>query len=159
MNNYFENCETLDEAKKIYRKFAMELHPDKGGKHEDFVELGRQFESFRPKSEKFQNEFSKFSSAEFMAIINQLLNIQGIEVEVCGSWIWIHNTQKEQKDQLKATVCGETYNSPRWSRSKSAWYISPSDYKKRSRNNVSLDKIREMYGSQTMNGKSNLMAV
>ena len=46
MKNYFENCTTHDEAKKLYRRLAMELHPDKGGSDAEFQELNRQYRDF-----------------------------------------------------------------------------------------------------------------
>lgn len=46
MKNYFENCTTHDEAKKLYRRLAMELHPDKGGCDAEFQELNRQYRDF-----------------------------------------------------------------------------------------------------------------
>lgn len=47
MKNYFENCHTHDEGKKLYRKLAMKLHPDKeGGSEAEFQELNRQYREF-----------------------------------------------------------------------------------------------------------------
>ena len=48
MKNHFENCKTLDEAKKLYFKLAMKLHPDKGGDTAEFQELLSQFQAFKP---------------------------------------------------------------------------------------------------------------
>ena len=43
---YFKDCHSHDEAKKLYRKLALRFHPDKGGSEADFQELNRQYRDF-----------------------------------------------------------------------------------------------------------------
>lgn len=43
---YFNHCKTADEAKREYRRLAMEMHPDKGGSKESFQELNKQYTQF-----------------------------------------------------------------------------------------------------------------
>jgi len=45
--NYFSNCKTIEEAEKIKKDLCKELHPDKGGKTEDFQEMMNQFREFK----------------------------------------------------------------------------------------------------------------
>lgn len=50
--NYFANVETLADAKKLWKKLSIELHPDKnGGKDADFKDMNRQFDIFCRKLE------------------------------------------------------------------------------------------------------------
>jgi len=35
--NYFNDCKTLDEAKTMFRKLCLKLHPDTGGTNKDFI--------------------------------------------------------------------------------------------------------------------------
>lgn len=50
--NYFANVNTLEEAKKLWKKLSLELHPDKnGGKDADFKEMERQYDNFCRKLE------------------------------------------------------------------------------------------------------------
>lgn len=43
---YFDNCKTVEEAKREYRRLAMQMHPDKGGKKEDFQTLNDEYRQF-----------------------------------------------------------------------------------------------------------------
>lgn len=66
---------------------------------------------------------------------------EGIEIEVCGSWVWVTGDTKPHKEELKAL-------SFRWSSNKSAWYFHRDGYKKRSKKSLTLDEIRGYYGSE-----------
>nr|MDT2066884.1 molecular chaperone DnaJ [Enterococcus faecalis] len=79
----------------------------------------------------------------FKDIINKLFNLKmdGVAIEVVGTFIWLTGNTKPYKDDIKALEF-------RYSPKKYAWYKAPSDYKKRSRKNYDMDTIRGMYGSQ-----------
>lgn len=50
--NYFANVETLADAKKLWKKLSLELHPDKnGGNDAMFKEMERQYDNFCRKLE------------------------------------------------------------------------------------------------------------
>lgn len=50
--NYFANVQTLADAKKLWRKLSLELHPDKnGGNDAAFKEMERQYDNFCRKLE------------------------------------------------------------------------------------------------------------
>jgi len=65
MTSYFKVCKTQEEAKKIYKKLALENHPDKGGDVDIMKEINAQFEvAFRifpsisdEKMDTFKREF------------------------------------------------------------------------------------------------------
>ncbi len=149
--NYFADCKTLDEAKKRYRDLAMKLHPDKGGRNEDFQELQNQFEKFRPEEEKYKTEFEEWKPTEFMNIIEQLLKIEEIEIEVCGSWIWISGNTKPHKEEIKAVNTGDSFKKPIYHGKKTMWYISPVNYRKLNGRELSMTEIRNLYGSHKVN--------
>lgn len=65
MTNYFKKCKSQEEVKKLYKKLALENHPDKGGDIEIMKEVNSQFEiAFRifpsisdEKIESFKRKF------------------------------------------------------------------------------------------------------
>ena len=44
---YFDSYMTLEEGKTIFKNLALELHPDKGGNQNEFMELNKQFNQFK----------------------------------------------------------------------------------------------------------------
>lgn len=147
--NYFKNCQTLDEAKKLFWDLAKKHHPDKGGDTATFQEILNQFERFRPASEneKFTGEFEQWRATEYAHILDKLIKIPAVTVEICGSWIWISGPTKQYKDLIKAIDPGETFRRG-FSRPKGMWYFSPKGYRKKSRRELDIDEIRDLYGSQ-----------
>jgi len=143
--NYFKDCQTIEEARKLYRKLAMKLHPDKGGKKEDFQELQKQLENFKPFTQAASDKY--FNAEFFMKVVDQLITIEGIEIEICGSWIWI-TSEKRHKEQIKAVKLPENWVC-RWTAQKQMWYIRE-NYKfyKKSKRELSIDEIRDFYGSE-----------
>lgn len=95
----FENVTGLNEAKKIFKKLARELHPDVGGSDEEFKILKNIYDDIVEHKIYFSNE-SKFD-LELEKIISQILHFEDITIEVVGSWIWLSGNTKAIKDKLK----------------------------------------------------------
>lgn len=149
MKNYFAQCTTLDEAKAHYKKLAFELHPDISGYDStaEFQEMQSQFEKFKPQTEKYYSEFEHFNAAHYMQIIEDLLKIDGLDIELIGSFIWIGGDTFNKKDQIKA-VQNEQFKPAAWHRKKSLWYFAPADYQRFSKEEFTIDELREKYGSE-----------
>ena len=97
------------------------------------------------------SEKVKETPEEFKKIINELVKLQGIEIEICGDWIWITGNTYSCREQLKALKF-------RFSKKKTAWYFHEADYKKKSKKTYSLDEIRELFGSDKIIQKQSLLA-
>ena len=154
---YFKNCKTAEELKKEYRKLAMKLHPDiVGGDGEEFKAMQAEFEKLWERlKDVHQTAEGKTYTAkqetaetpqEFIHIINVLIGLQGVDVEICGSWIWVSGNTKAHKETLKQLNF-------KWANKKKAWYYHAEPYHKRSRRELTLDEIRDMFGSQKYDNK------
>ena len=151
MTKYFVNCKTAEDLKKEYRKVAAKLHPDNNpGKDttKDFQEMQAEFQQtfdrlknvhVNADGEQYEKETTE-TAGEFMDLINKLLSFPGVEVELCGSWIWVSGNTKECKEDLKNLGF-------KWSKNKTAWYYHREPYYKRNKRSLSMDEIRNMYGS------------
>lgn len=147
--NYFKDCTSLDEAKKVYWKLAKQFHPDKGGNEEDFKILNNQFHAFTPNQEKYADEEKDWNSEVYAEILNQLIKIDGLIIDVVGSWLWLSGETKKNKEAIKNIDHGGLYKRG-WHKVKEMWYFSPVGYRKTSRKNLSLDEIKAFYGSETV---------
>lgn len=156
---YFNNPQTLEELKKQYRKLAMQHHPDVNhGREEEctaimkeiHAEHDRLFEALKAKHNSAADEHHQTTetAAEFRDIIDALLKLDGLIVELCGSWLWISGNTKEHKEALKAAGC-------RWSNNKKMWYWRhPENAGHWHRSKTSMSDIRSKYGSQVFEGKA-----
>jgi len=145
---WFVNCNSLDELKAAYRRLAKQMHPDYGGSKEAMADLNNEyekaFEMLKAKHNAAADEYHKTTEAphEFIEIIDALLKLDGLQVELCGSWLWIGGNTMAHKEALKAAGC-------RWSKSKSLWYWRhPEDARPHKGRSKSMNQIRAKYGSQ-----------
>jgi hypothetical protein len=151
--NYFSDCSTIEQIKKRYRELAQKFHPDHGGTNEEMTiinlqyeqQKGRKFTSTNHETGKtYEQNFDPFDG--YRELIDKLINLQGIEIELCGTWLWITGQTKPYKEQLKELGF-------KFSGKKCAWYWKPGDkkYRKKSKKELNLDEIRNLYGSEKVN--------
>ena len=146
---YFDNVTNLDELKKAYRRLAQIHHPDCGGDEETMKAINNEhdelFEVLKKQHNTAADEYHQTTETaeEFREIITALLKLDGLEVELCGSWLWIGGDTKANKDALKALGC-------RWSSNKKLWYWGAG--RKWHRGNATMSDIRTKYGSQSFRG-------
>ena len=154
---YFNNCKTAEELKKEYRKLVMKLHPDIiGGDGEGFNEMRNEYEKLweRLKNVHANSEGKTYTATKkteetpqnFIHIINVLIILNDIEVETCGSWVRVSGDTQQHREVLKQLNF-------KWAHKKQAWYYHTEPYKKRSNRELTLDEIRDMFGSQKYEAK------
>lgn len=153
MTMYFAHIHDLDSLKREYRRLAMQLHPDCGGTDAAMQELNRQYEEAM-KDIRFhaaagsKDAESTETASEFIAIIDLLIKLDGLNIELCGSWLWIGGETRKHKDALKAAGC-------RWASKKQLWYWHPADQAPtKTKRTASMSHIREKYGSRQISGTS-----
>lgn len=146
---YFNHCRNLDELKKEYRRLTMLHHPDRGGDTSTMqainTEHDRRFEELKHKhnAENDEQHQTTETPEEFRNIIFALLKLDGLEVELCGSWLWIGGNTRAHKETLKAIGCC-------WSNNKKLWYWHhKEDGSRWHRGKKTMSQIRMKYGSQT----------
>ena len=148
---YFDTCETLDELKKEYKKLALKNHPDCGGDENEMKKINNAYTIKFEQLKNKQNQTAKNNKEtkettempnEYIEIIERLLKIAGIEIELCGSWLWVTGNTYAHKTELKNAGC-------RWSRSKKAWYWHhPEKGARWYKGTQDMATIRDKYGSE-----------
>lgn len=150
---YFGNVANLDELKKAYHTAARQNHPDRGGSIELMQEINAEYtrlfeilkdaQNVRAENPDNHTRTTTEAPEEFIKIIELLLRMDGLTVELCGSWLWIGGDTRAHKDELKAAGC-------RWSSNKKLWYWHhPEEGSHWHRGKKSMADIRAKYGSQT----------
>jgi len=136
-----------DEVKKVFRKLINQYHPDKEGGDVHFSQLLNQaWESLRKFDQvTFTGEAdgqSENLSEVLKTAIDQIKNLDGLNIEICGTWIWVTGETKRHKEKLKESKFF-------YSKNKTAWYFKTGTAKRRG-SSKSLDDIRESHGSQVV---------
>ena len=151
---YFAICTTLDALKHEYRRLCKLYHPDLGGDtatmaaiNDEYDEAFRRLQSGRTTSQQTAETHEAEEAPEaFRAVISRLVILAGINIEICGTWIWITGNTYPNRESIKAAGC-------RYSKNKSAWYWRPAESAEhRSHGKATMSEIRQKYGSQIVTG-------
>ena len=141
---------TLEELKTMYRKLAIKHHPDRGGDIEIMKAVNNEYDELFPRLKDIHQtkdgttytakQTTTETADQFKDLISELMKMDDIVIEIIGCFVWVTGNTKPHKEQLKALKF-------QWHSKKTAWYLKPEDYRKRSRKTYDLDTIREMYGT------------
>lgn len=146
---WFLKCETLEQLKKTYKELILKYHPDRGGDNATMAEINNEYEKmFKTLQEKSTNKTEKVENVnEYRDLIQQLLNLIGIEIEICGAWLWISGNTRPHKEFLKILGCF-------WAPKKQLWYWRPEEARCfNNKHTKSMEEIRSKYGSSVLKGK------
>jgi len=132
----------LDALKRAYRDACKKYHPDV---NPDGLELMKLINCAYECLLKYEYNINQVNNEEgldiiFQNIINKIKHLPGIQIEICGSWIWVSGNTKPIKDILKETGLKYAFK-------KKMWYFRPEGYKKRSRKVWDINEIRNAFGS------------
>ena len=147
MKKYFDGITTFDELRKEYKRLALLNHPDRGGSTEVMQQINNEYDKLfiilkdRHNAEAPENKQMHEAPAAYREVLLRIITLKGIEIELCGSWIWLSGNTKEHKDELKSAGFF-------WAYKKLMWYWRPEEFKSFSRKSKSMDYIRSKYGSE-----------
>lgn len=154
---YFNNISTLEELRKQYKELLKKFHPDNANGSEEATkainaEYDSLFKVLKDKHEQTDTGSSaekadynnmKYDFAEdekLREVLQNIITMQGINIEIVGCWIWVDGDTFAHKDTLKALGF-------KWAREKKKWYFHTEAFRKRSNKKLSMNDIRNYYGS------------
>ena len=144
---------TPELVKSAFRTQAKKYHPDVNPAGLEMMQMiNDAFDTLKDfigtinQSENPEIDISNYPEALNNAL-NAIIGLAGLEIEVCGAWIWVGGNTHTHKDILKA-------HKFKWANKKKKWSFRPDDWKSSSRGSTSMDEIRNLHGS-TKPTKSN----
>ena len=165
---WFINVDCVEELKSQYRKLCMKHHPDRGGNTADMQEINGEYETlfnrYKDIHRSTREDGPRTYTAEtktaetpwdFINICNELFKLDGIEVELCGRWLWIGGNTLIHREHLKKLGCAWSKNKQKWS-----WHFPEDAARKyKGKKAWSMDRIRDCFGSEILeeNGKKKVM--
>lgn len=167
MNKYFENISTLEELRKQYKELLKLHHPDNGGNLEIMQEINTEYDRmFKILKDRHENNYSsdksstntdynsmKYDFAEdekLREMLNKIIQFDNIDIELVGAWIWLSGNTYAHKKDLKELGF-------KWASQKKMWYWHSEIFKKKSRKTLSMDDIRNYYGSTRVNNTDKMV--
>jgi hypothetical protein len=144
---FFKDCKTVSEVKQLYRELCKTHHPDKGGDNAIMQIINAQYTQSiniianggNLTQEEAQSEI--INAEQYKQAINAIINLEGIQIEICGGWIWVSGNTYTHKSILKA-------NGFFFASKKIQWYFRSPEFKTKSHRTHTMDEIRAKYGSQ-----------
>mgnify|MGYP001554708393 CR=1 FL=1 len=148
---YFDDCNTVEEIKAKYRTLARENHPDLGGDTETMQRINAAYEAalksidgqetIGSDGKKHRYQYNEEVERAIMKKVSELLKIDGIEIYVIGTWIWIMGNTKPVKDELKALGC-------LWHSKRKVWFWRDNANKGYRSSNGNLEDLAKKYGCE-----------
>lgn len=156
---YFSKINTLEELRKQYKELLKKYHPDNANGSEEATkainaEYDILFKALKDRHEQKQtnpNDSTDKSDYDNMKydftedkklreVLQRIITMQGLNIEIVGCWIWVDGSTFVHKDALKTLGF-------KWAKEKKKWYFHTEAFRKRSHKKLSMDDIRNYYGS------------
>lgn len=160
MTGYFKNAETLEQLRKQYKELLKKHHPDNGGSEEIMKAVNAEYDKLfkllkdrhesksanhsgdhnSEQSDYNQNMYNWENDKALREVLQKIINFDGIEIEIAGQWIWLSGNTFSYKKELKEIGF-------KWASQKKQWFWHSDTFRKKSHKTLSMDEIRNYYGS------------
>lgn len=165
MKMYFNNIKTLEELRKQYKELLKKFHPDNpDGSTEATQAINAEYDSLfkvlkdRHDSNKEDGNRTAYDDMKYdfaedeklREVLQKIISFVGINIEIIGSWIWVDGNTYSYKKELKDLGF-------KWANEKKKWYFHTEAFRKRSHKKLSIDDIRNYYGSTEVHTESAIL--
>ena len=161
-NNYFQQCSTVAEVKKEYRRLVFVHHPDIGGDLEAMKAINVAYhEALKRQSGRAQmGTDSKERTYNYDADIEQSIidkideilaaKLDGIEIWLIGLWVWVMGETKQHSKALGKNGLKLTFHGKR-----KCWYWKPYAGKSFYNTGADINDLAAHYGAKKFTKQSN----
>ena len=169
MSKYFKDVNTLEELRRQYRDLLKKYHPDNAnGSTQATQEINAEYDKLfkvlknRHESKSADNKESN-TKTDFNANmydwendkalrekLQKIINFNGIEITICGQWLWVSGNTYSYKKELKEIGF-------KWASQKKMWFWHSENFRKKSRKTLSMEEIQNYYGSTKVKTKTKIL--
>lgn len=143
---WFNNITTIEELKKAFRALVKQNHPDIGGNLEDMKEINNEYEIMFSFIEKHGGQSKNHSVNDgFREAMDAVIKMEGLNIEICGSWIWVDGNTYPYKAEIKKAGFS-------WAAKKKKWFWHSEQEISQNRKQMTMDNIRALHGSEVIKG-------
>lgn len=151
-----EDLKDVNTLRAAYKRLLIKYHPDNNkndttgmmqeiNAEQDllFQQLKDTYEhsdNYKKQTDRQKQAYDWEKDKQLRAIIVALSKFAGLEIELCGTWVYVRGETYPYRKELK--VLGMNYN-----RQKKCWIIHFDDYYKYHKKSASMSHIRDKYGS------------
>lgn len=156
--NYFKAVWTAEEAKQRFKELVKKLHPDNNPGQDttrafqemnaEFIEVYNKLKNVHRRKDdgttytETRTEYTaKDDGSEFSKIFTTLFNLDGLTLEISGSWLWVTGETYKHKEIIKDLGL-------KYSRKHVAWYYASTGTATKKRSYTPMERIRELHGSE-----------
>lgn len=137
----------IEQLKNNYITLVRKLHPNKGGSVNDCQILNKVFNTlqrhpkFAGRYEQDKKTYAEESiSKKTMEVISTLSVLDGLSLEIYGTWLWIAGNTFNYIQILKELGC-------KWAPAKNMWCYHDTEWARKNRHALSFDEIRNLHAS------------
>ena len=141
MSIYFKDVNTLEELRRQYRDLLKKYHPDNAnGSTQATQEINAEYDKlFKVLKNRHESKSADNKESNTKTELNKIIHFDGITIEIIGNCIWCFDSFGYRKE-LKELGFKYAHN-------KKAWYFHTEAFRKRSHKKLSMEDIRNYYGS------------
>lgn len=155
---YFKNVETLEQLRRQYKELIKKYHPDNpNGSTEATQAINAEYDELfkvlknrheKQTAEKTTDNKTDFNSMKYnfeedeklREILNKVIHFSDITIEIIRAWVWLSGNTYQYRNELKELGF-------RFAGQKKMWYWHSEAFRKRSHKALSINDIRNYYGS------------
>lgn len=144
-----EGNHSAKEIKVAYKKASIKFHPDRNPAGLEMMQaINEAWAVLKDLKEAAADGTCQSDLGDALnEALKTVLDLDGLIVELCGSWIWVTGDTKTHKEAIKEAGY-------KWAKKKVAWYFRPEESaRKKGGKSWDMDKIRAGHGSQMMKGQ------
>ena len=90
-----------------------------------------------------KTEYREYTAEEFADIINKVIHLDGIEIDIVGTWVWLSGNTYPHRETIKAA--GFFFSSKH-----KKWYYNGNTKKSRKHSRLTYEQVKDIHGCKTV---------